>query len=88
MVGVINANESSPNTFQTFKAKALGTASTPTTPTTSASGGGGGGGGTPTSSTSPTSPTQSKGAAPAQFAFQAGGGIGMALVGVALGLVL
>jgi len=84
MVGSVNANESSNKTYEAFKEKALGSAS----PTSSTSGGGGGAGtptGTPTGS---TTPKQSKGAAPARFGLHAGGGVGVALVGVALGLTL
>jgi len=82
MVGSVNANESSNKTYEAFKAKALGSAS----PTSSASGGRAG---TPTgTSTDSTTPTQSKGAAPARFGLHSGGGVGVALVGVALGLAL
>lgn len=83
MVGSINANENSANTFEAFKAKAIGTAATPTSSVSGSTSGGGSG--TPTGT---TSPTQSKGAASPRFAFQAGGGVGMAFAGLALGLVL
>src|ERR1700733_4135919 len=82
MVGSINANESSNKTYEAFKEKALASAS----PTSTASGSKAG---TPTgTSTDSTTPKPSKGAAPARFGLHAGGGVGVALVGVALGLTL
>lgn len=83
MVGVINANESSPQSFEAFRAKAVATNSPTSTSYLSGSVSG-----TPTGTTSATQSTQSKGAAPARFVFQAGSGVGMALAGVALGLIL
>lgn len=84
MVGAINANESSPNSFEAFKAKAIGTATT-TNSTTSASG-------SPTgTSTSTSTATQSKGAALGKMGslnVQLGGGLAASLAGVALGLML
>jgi len=91
MVGSINANESSPNTFEAFKAKAVATASggggtstNGTTPSTGTSSG------TPTG-TSSASAKASSGAATGKMGalnVQLGGGIGAALMGVAFGLML
>jgi len=86
MVGSVNANESSNKTYEAFKEKALGSAS----PTSTTSGGGAGTHtGTPTgTATKAATPNQPKGAAPARFGLHAGGGVGVAFVGVALGLAL
>lgn len=90
MVGAINANESSPNTYAAFQAKAQATASgagttgNGTTPPSSS-------GTTTPSGTSSASPTASSGAASAKIAalnVQLGGGIGAALMGLAFGLML
>lgn len=91
MVGSINANESSANTFEAFKAKAIGTSSggggtstNGTTPSTGTSSG------TPTG-TSSASAKASSGAAIGKMGalnVQLGGGIGAALMGVAFGLML
>jgi len=92
MVGSINANESSANTYDAFKAKAIATASGTTTNGTTP-GGGTGASGTPSgtpSGTSSAKPTSS-GAATGKMGalnFQVGGGLGAALMGVAFGLML
>lgn len=87
MVGSINANETSANTFEAFKAKAIGGTSGGTTTNTT---------GTTASGTTPTgtssaSPTASSGAATSKMGsalnMQLGGGVGAALMGVAFGLM-
>jgi len=81
MVGAINANETSANTFEAFQAKAEGTATTGTSTTAS---------GTPSgTSTSTASAKASSGAATAnKVSLQMSGSVGVALFGVALGMML
>lgn len=85
MVGSINANETSANTFEAYKAKAIATADngTSTPSSTSASGA--------PSGTASGTPAKSSGAAVGQMAalnVQIAGAIGTAFFGAVLGLML
>lgn len=91
MVGAINAVETGANTFEAFQAKAKATtaAGTPTNGTTGTTGTSS----TVPSGTSSASPSATSGAAMGKLAglnipLATGGGLGAALMGVALGLVL